>query len=153
MMSRDWKHDDWQAPEFQLTTDHLTAIGRVIAEWALMEREIAHSILLCLAGRDHWKAYDGPGEFPLEEVLMAGMESRTAVGYLRALGERHAPAQAERLGKLLDKILSEGKRRNVIAHAGWRKSRTRPGSIETFSVRGIGGIVETKRQYTVSELR
>jgi hypothetical protein len=69
------------------------------------------------------------------------------------LGERHAPAQAKRLGKLLDKILIEGKRRNVIAHAGWRKGKTRPGAIETSSVKGIGGIGETKRQYTVSELR
>ena len=117
-----------------------------------MERVIAHSILLCFVGRDYWKASDRTGEFPLEEVLIAGMESRNAVGYLRAVGERHAPAHAEQLGKLLDKILSEGKRRNVIAHAGWRKSRTRPGAVETSSVKGIGGTGETKRQYAVSEL-
>jgi len=142
---------DWQAPEKSLNEEHFAAIGRVITEWAALERSIAESIVNLLVGRE--AQFDDPRTEFAEEILIAGMDVRVTIGLLRALfRKRKRPVYADELDKLLDKIALEGKRRNIFAHAAWRESRKRPNAIETSILRSMGVVDEREHHYTVSEI-
>jgi hypothetical protein len=151
-MQEDWIiRADWQAPENSLSEEHFAAIGRVITEWAVLERIIAECIVNLLIGRN--SVEQDPRTEIAEEILIAGMDTRVTMGLLRALfRKRNAPQYADELDKILDKIAIEGKRRNIHAHATWRKSRKRPNAIETSILKSVGVIDEHEHHFTVNEI-
>jgi hypothetical protein len=151
-MKEDWIiRADWQAPENALNEGHFAAIGRVIAEWAVLERTIAECVIDLLAGRD--VVGDDRRTEITEEILLAGMDTRVTIGLLRAIfRKRKSPQYADELDKLLDKIAMEENRRNIHAHATWHKSRKRPNSIKTSVLKSVGVIDEHEHHFTVSEI-
>lgn len=131
-----------------LTDEMLRAIGAVISEWAKIEQSLYAALAHAFGGL--------PGQelaqnHALAMLLGSGMDSRTMAGLLRGLLQAVYPDSADEFGKLIERILEEGKRRNVLAHAVWRKG-ARPGSVQTFAIRAVGEIRYEEHDFTAAEM-
>ncbi len=126
----------------------LRAIGAVISEWAMVEQSLYAALAHAFGGLPGQELRD---THAFAMLLGSGMDSRTMAGLLRGLLQAVYPTSADECGKLIERILEEGKRRNVVAHAVWRKG-SRPGSMQTFAIRAVGEIRYEEHDFTAAEM-
>jgi hypothetical protein len=129
-----------------LTEKHLAAIGRVITEWAAVDRDILMWTIMFTVGP---ATYILAAETLAEEILIAGMESRVAMNLLKVIGRKKFPYHADTLDSLIDKLNKSGQQRNIFAHGVWREGR-RAGLIRTTWLRTKGD--ELTREFSVESI-
>lgn len=136
------------AERAELSDPILRAIGSVISEWAKVEQSLYIAVAYTFGGMPGQEVGDNHA---LAMLLGSGMDNRTMAGLLRGIIQGTFPNSADEFGRLVDRILDEGKRRNVIAHAVWRKG-SRPASVQTFAIRAVGEIRYDKHDFTAAEM-
>ena len=82
--------------------------------------------------------------------LASGKNSRTTGGLLKGFVRVGWPEHAEEFERIVDGILREGKRRDIIAHAVWREG-DRPDSVATISLRSVSSFRVQRNEFTVAE--
>jgi hypothetical protein len=131
-----------------LPDDMLRAIGAVVSEWAKVEQSLYIALGLAFGGSPRAEFSES---HMLALLLGSGMDNRTMAGLLRSVVQAVYPASADEFAKLIDRVLDEGKRRHIIAHAVWREG-SRPGSMKTFSIRAVGEIKYEEHDFTAAEI-
>jgi hypothetical protein len=138
-------------PEFpydRATPEHVEAIGLIIMNWANAEHVLAHVLARLLGDRlPPVDEFDG-----LRLVAITGMRDRPVAALTKSIFRLRYSDLADRFDKLIDSLLREGKRRDVIAHAVWNKGN-RAGSIRTGVARPSNVFKLEEFEYTAAELR
>jgi hypothetical protein len=136
-----------ETPDGPVTKEHMEAIGRVIVRWAMTERVISDSLWEISTGH----SFESLPDTSISLALVTGMESRTALGILKAVFRARHPADADDFDKLVDRIDALRETRNHVAHGRWLKGK-RPGCIESAHFRSSGSLKVVIHGFTSKEL-
>jgi len=124
------------------------AIGLVIINWANAGKTLTHVLAQLLGDRlPPLDSLDG-----LRLVAVTGMRDRAVAALIKSIFRLSYGDLADQFDRLLDTLLRDGKRRDVIAHSYWNKGE-RPGSIRTWVARPANVFKLDEFDYTAAELR
>lgn len=128
--------------------EFLKAMALVILEWARAE----HVIEWSLAELTHGSAIEGPDDAGFVRLLINNTDARTMAGLLKVMFRARFFADADAFDRLVDRLMKERPRRDVIAHGRWRAG-SRPRSYAAVTFKSVGRLGVETHEFTPEELR
>lgn len=132
-------------PDNILSQRHIEAIGRIIINWADVETFFGHILGFLITGAiapDNGMAM----------IAIQRMNVRAVTGLIKSLYRLSWPDDADQFDKMVDSLVRDGKRRDIIAHAYWRKGN-RPNSVSTWAAQPANVFRLQMYDYRGRELR
>jgi hypothetical protein len=133
--------------EDHLSDDQFKAIGLVITEWAAIERSLLY--ILCDLTVPTAPERDN---YVLALVLATGMNYRTLLGLMVAIAQVRFPSDTKEFQKIVDDLQNSASKRDIFAHSAWSRGK-KADAIGSVQLKSVGGIKQTAREYTTSEIR
>lgn len=133
--------------EDHLSDDQFKAIGLVIAEWAAIERSLLY--ILCDLTVPNAPEYEN---YAPALLLATGMNYRTLLGLMVAIAQVRFPSDTKEFQNIVDDLQNSASKRDIFAHSAWSRGK-KADAIGSVQLKSVGGIKQTAREYTTSEIR
>lgn len=128
--------------------EFLKGMGLVVLQWARAE----HAVEWSLAELAHGSPIRQANEAGFIRLLLNNMEARTTAGLLKVIFRARFFSDADEFDALVDKLMKEKSRRDVVAHGKWRLGK-RPNTYSATMFKSVGQLGVDTHEFSADEMK